>query len=1098
MSRIANGESPAASGGCRVTTRARSCLGTDRFSPARQHYLPDLDVPLHSERQVTGGTGMRMTGTRHARRVIRAATSVVVPILVLVLSLAAAVVLPASPAQAATVSIGTIQGQLADHRGRDTGTGGQNCITYAPVGSATSSSLVASPNEAQTGHGSPNTSGCPSSLSTSTQSVVGFRPSSVTSATDGAQFLIGRMVHYNNPVYSSDEFFTGNLRAVLGGFTAPNTLTFPWTLDETPNTGSGNCCDDLLTFNNQISTQTLTQGGLTFRLVVKGFVPVATATTCPPSPIGTPVNEFKTVEGTQTHACLYASLQQTRTLTVTKNTSAGSPPRSFAFTSNSALDGSPWSNGTWNLTSGASETRDLVSGNTVTVTENDPGDDRWSMTNLACQQYAADGVTLLAVPGATVTLAARKVVLDNIPPPLSATRPGITCTYTNTYTPKATLTLAKTVQSGSATPNLWTLTATGSAAAPPAGTSISGPAGSAAVTAQRVPAGSYSLSEVATGSASTGYAQVGDWLCRTQAGATVPVTNGVVTLSDAASTATPATVTCTATNRFATGSLQISKVIDDPNGGYTGGTTKTFSGTYDCGTGFTGGFSTLTTTVPVAISNIPAGRQCTVTETPPTGGLANASFTWGTPDSSAQPVVIPDQGNAQVTITNHVVQGFGSLTVSKVIDGPGGYTGGNARPFPGTYRCTLTGGPTTSGPLTITTSTPGGVTNIPAGSVCTFAETPPTTQPGDFSDPSYAWTGTSVTPPVVIAKDQTSSITITNTYAREFGSLLLSKVVQGNGYLGGVGENFTVQYDCGTGYTGQVTLAAGGSKPVSPVPARTTCTVQEVPPAASLLSSAYQWGTPTWSPSAVATIPANGSATLTVTNPTVAIFGQVAVTKNVTGETDGVTGSARFDVRVACGATFDQAFTLAPGATAQTPDLPVGTVCTVTETPPTSGLIDSSYAWGPSPGPQQVTVTTAGQVVPVSVTNTVVRVRGSLTIVKAPIQGGAGVVDPARTYAIGFDCVYGADPHVTGTVSRTAGQAAAVIPNLLLGSSCTVTEDPASLSAPPSATDPSWVWLPPAYSPGQTVPVTSATTPVGVTVTNAIKQVTGRSSSPRR
>ena len=50
-----------------------------------------------------------------------------------------------------------------------------------------------------------------------------------------------------------------------------------------------------------------------------------------------------------------------------------------------------------------------------------------------------------AVPGATLNLAARQVVLANVPPPPLASAPGITCTYTNTYTPRSTLTLVKQV-----------------------------------------------------------------------------------------------------------------------------------------------------------------------------------------------------------------------------------------------------------------------------------------------------------------------------------------------------------------------------------------------------------------------------------------------------------------------------------------------------------------------------------------------------------------------------------------------------------------------------------------------------------------------------
>ena len=49
------------------------------------------------------------------------------------------------------------------------------------------------------------------------------------------------------------------------------------------------------------------------------------------------------------------------------------------------------------------------------------------------------------------------------------------------------------------------------------------------------------------------------------------------------------------------------------------------------------------------------------------------------------------------------------------------------------------------------------------------------------------------------------------------------------------------------------------------------------------------------------------------------------------------------------------------------------------------------------------------------------------------------MVDPARTFAIDYSCLYGSDAPVAGTVTLPAGTAA-TIPNLLLGSRCTVTE----------------------------------------------------------
>ena len=1015
------------------------------------------------------------------------------------LALAASVVLPATAAQAADITAGPVKAQMADHRGVDNGTTANNCITYAPPGTATTSAFVtntgASTNEAQTAHGSASSGRCPTSLSSATQSTVGFRPSTVTTVSDGSQFLIGRMIHYNNPVYSSDRYFTGTLNTQLAGFTGASTLSFPWSIDETPNnveppTDPAN--NDIIAFTSQISSVLLTQGGSTFKLVITGFVPVGNAAACPAAPAGQPVNQFSTVETKQTHACLYASLEAVRSLTVVKQV-VGSPPTtpSFGFGSSSALAGSPWSNSSFTLNSGGSVTRELTTGNTVVVTENDPNDDRWSLTGLTCTQIGANGQPE-PLPGAILNLAGRQATLTNVPRPPNIAQPGITCTYTNTYTPKATLTLVKQVASGSANPNLWTLTATGSVTPPPSGAIVSGPSGSPAVTTQRLPAGSYALTETGTGAASTGYTQAGDWVCRTTAGASVPVTGSSVNLPDGAAATASANVTCTATNRFVTGSLRITKVVNAPPGAYTGGTTKTFTGSYDCGSGLTGTFSSLTTATPVVVGNLPAGRSCTVTETTPTGGLLNASYAWGPATFSAQPVTITDGGTASVTITNPVVQRFGSFAVTKTVTGPGGFVGGTDRIFPVAYTCTLSNGPTTSGTLDVTTSQAvSPPASIPAGSRCAFSENLQA-QDGDFSGPSYVWkTPPTITPAsVIIGSNTTAAVTVGNSYVREFGALVIAKVVDGAGYTGGTGQNFKVNYTCAPGFAGQVAVAAGGTTTITGLPARVTCSVQEVTPDAALLSPAYRWGTPTWSPSFLATIVAGGSTTLTVTNPTVAVFGQVRVTKTVTGETQGVVSGAQFTVTAACdngGAPY--VFQVGIGETASTPDLPVGTTCRVTETDPDGGLLDDSYAWGPAPGAQTVTLSSANQVINVPIENTVVRVRGTLKVTKA-LTDPDGVVDPGRRFAIGYRCTYGAQPPVTGTFNLAAGSTG-ISDAVLLGSQCTVTEDPATLTDPPSAGDSSYVWLPVSYAPSQQVAVTSATTPVAVTATNAVRQITG-------
>ncbi|WP_420122595.1 DUF5979 domain-containing protein, partial [Nakamurella sp.] len=1002
-----------------------------------------------------------------------------------------ATVAPVPPAVAATVSIGTVSAQMADQQGVNNGTGG-NCIRYAPSSgtgsSATSSAWVTNtaaglPNSAVTAHGYSGRS-CPDQLSTITQSALGFRPSTVTSAPDGAPFLIGGMTHYNNPITANDQYFKGRLKTTLGGFTGSNTLTFNWTMYETPNTGAGNCCNDITTFDNQISDVTLSQGGLTYQLVILGFVPNSTATSCPAAPGGTPVNEFSTVEGAQTSACLYAELQQVRSLRIVKNV-VGSPPGTptFRYTSTSTLTGSAWANSSFAVSSGGSVERALLSGDTVTVTEADSADDRWSLTGLTCQQYDAQG-QLVTMDG-TTNLAQRRVSLDPVPAPLYASDPVIICTYTNSYTPRTTLTLLKQVQGNVVSPTLWTLTATG-AAAPTTGTTISGPSGSAAVTGQRIVAGSYRLAETGTADAATGFVQVGTWTC-TAGGTTYPVADGVVTLPDLPA---GSAVTCTAVNRQATGSLQIGKIVTDPNGGYTGGSGKTFSGTYNCGTGATGTFSTLTTAAPVTISGIPAGRSCTVTESAPAGGLLNASFAWGAPTFTTQPVTIPDQGTATVTITNPVVQKFGTFAVTKTITGPGGYTGGVDRIFPVAYTCTLVNGPTSSGTLNLTTAQAvSPASPIPTGSVCTFTETL-TAQDGDFGDPSYAWSGDTVDPTAVTIGDNTTAgLTITNTYVRATGELILTKRVVGGGYTG-TAEDFTVGYNCGV-VSGSVTLAKDGSRSVT-VPAGNTCSVAEVPPSQSLLDPAYVWDAPTWSDGATATnqatIPADGSATLTVTNSTIPVFGKVSVTKAITGETDGVTTAASFAITVTCSNGYSDTVTVGVNGTGVTPDLPVGTQCSFAEATPSGGLVDSSYAWGTPVLPGPVTVV-RGQTVGATVTNPVTRVLGDLEITKE-LDDPSDRVDGSRTYTIGYSCTHTGVAGANGSVDLAAGEST-VIPDIPLESRCTVIEDPATLDDPPVPADPSWVWLPPTYRPGSSVLITSATDPATVVVVNRTSQLTG-------
>ena len=115
------------------------------------------------------------------------------------------------------------------------------------------------------------------------------------------------------------------------------------------------------------------------------------------------------------------------------------------------------------------------------------------------------------------------------------------------------------------------------------------------------------------------------------------------------------------------GSLRITKdVIGGPEG-YTG----SFDVHVDCGND---GTFDKTIDFPdpgfVTIDELPAGAQCTVTET----GMPDApdGFMFGEPDVSGSPATIVSDGTADVTVTNHLTEippETGSLTVTKAIPG---------------------------------------------------------------------------------------------------------------------------------------------------------------------------------------------------------------------------------------------------------------------------------------------------------------------------------------------------------------------------------------------------------------------------------------------
>lgn len=558
-------------------------------------------------------------------------------------------------------------------------------------------------------------------------------------------------------------------------------------------------------------------------------------------------------------------------------------------------------------------------------------------------------------------------------------------------------------------------------------------------------------------------------------------------------TLTPSTFTV-GTNQTATISLEntykrtysqltIKKLVNPTDGVAQ---SATFSGTYECASGHSGSWGPIAAGGQQVISGLPVGTTCTVTETDPTTGLANASWVWNPESYSTDggSVQIKADASAQVVVTNSASQPTGTFVVAKVVSGPdGGYTGGSSRTFPISYTCTITGGPDVTGTVNLAAGATSSAITVPQGYSCSVTETLTATD-GDFADASYVWQGWDADhDSVTITKSEQSKTTVTNTFTREYGSIKLIKKVDGSGYSG-TGTDFTLVYNCGAGDR-EVTVAEDGFVTVDNIPANTICTVSEKTPLTASLTTGYEWGTPTWDglTAGTITVPSGQTATATVTNHTQPIYGSLTVTKKVVG--GGVVSDATFPVTATCGTT-SKTVNLADGASFTLNELQVGTTCTVSENTDGLGaaLVDDSYAWAshtftPS---NSVTIEEKNQTVAVEVVNTTKRVYGSLVISKT-VDGVTAPAGANLSFSGTWSCTYGEDER-TGSWSIT-GSGTYTVPGLLLNSYCEVTEN--TPAAPSSDTSYHWA----GKVVGDAVTLTATNPNPTVDITNTLGRSTG-------
>jgi hypothetical protein len=208
------------------------------------------------------------------------------------------------------------------------------------------------------------------------------------------------------------------------------------------------------------------------------------------------------------------------------------------------------------------------------------------------------------------------------------------------------------------------------------------------------------------------------------------------------------------------GNFKITKSTSNPDGATL---PAAFTGTYDCGVGYTGVFS-VANGASQTITGIPTGNTCSVVETAP---AVIPGYTWGTITYTPETIVISDKnGTFEIVVGNSITHDRGNFKITKSTSNPDGATLPAA--FTGT-DCTLAGSPNLPFDRIIAYSDPGFVTITDIPSLYSCAVTEPTKP---VAPVGYSWGTTTITGPVTITKGGTAEVTVNNPLIPSRGMLL--------------------------------------------------------------------------------------------------------------------------------------------------------------------------------------------------------------------------------------------------------------------------------------------------------------------------------------
>ena len=211
--------------------------------------------------------------------------------------------------------------------------------------------------------------------------------------------------------------------------------------------------------------------------------------------------------------------------------------------------------------------------------------------------------------------------------------------------------------------------------------------------------------------------------------------------------------------------------------------------------------------------------------------------------------------------------------------------------------------------------------------------------------------------------------------------------------------------------------------------------------------------------------------------------GYLKVSKVFDPKSSGFAGT--FAIKVDCGAGV-QTVNVAASGSATVGPFDTGTQCSVSE--PSLPSAPTGWTFGaPQVSGSPATIVTSSQGSPgvtVTVTNTISRDTGSLTVSKVLTGGPSGYAGP---FTIAYDCNDGSAHD--GSVSLLAGATSAPITGIPTGTQCVITE---VLPAAPAG----YTFQTPTFAPSQTVIITTSGQTVNVQTTNTLAAIPPPPSPP--